>query len=168
MLFVSWLICLGAGSVASGYQPKPDANQKAHDKKQTALDRYDKIISITSKRHDVDPALVKAVIAAESSMNPRAVSKKGARGLMQLMPKTAKSMGVTNLAHPRQNIEGGTKYLKYLMDEYDGDIKVALAAYNAGPGTVNRYKGVPPYKATRRYIKKVLAFYYAFKTENDS
>jgi len=128
-------------------------------KNEKCLRAYDQMILKTSARHDVDPDLIRAIIFAESSANKHAVSKRGATGLMQIMPKTAKSMGVKNSRQPAQNIEAGTKYLKCLMDEYDGNIKMALAAYNAGPGAVNRYKGIPPYKETRSYIKKVLAYY---------
>ena len=129
---------------------------------------YDDIIVKTSKRHNIDPALVKAIIMAESAVNTNAVSKKGAKGLMQIMPKTARWLGVKNSAHPEQNIEAGTRYLKCLIDEYDGNLKLALAAYNAGPGTVRRYKGVPPYKETRSYIEKVLAYYNQCKFKMDT
>ena len=130
--------------------------------------RYDNIILKTSERHNIDPALVKAIILTESSVNTNAVSGRGAQGLMQIMPRTARSFGVKNSAHPEQNIEAGTKYLSYLIDEYDGDINIALAAYNAGPGTVNRYKGIPPYKETRLYIRKVLAYYNECKLKKDT
>ena len=129
---------------------------------------YDKIILKISKRHNVDPDLVKAVIMAESLVDTNAVSKKGAKGLMQIMPKTARWLGVKDSAHPEQNIEAGTRYLKCLIDEYDGNLKLALAAYNAGPGTVKRYKGIPPYKETRSYIKKVLAYYNECKLKIDT
>ena len=145
---------------------KPKGDVLSRSEKHLRL--YDKIILKTSKRHNIDPALVRAIIMTESSVNANAVSKKGANGLMQIMPKTARSLGVKNSAHPEQNIEAGTKYLKCLIDDYDGDIKIALAAYNAGPGAVNRYKGIPPYKETRSYIKKVLAYYDACKLKKDS
>lgn len=116
----------------------------------------------------MDPALVKAVIMTESSVNANAVSRRGAKGLMQIMPKTAKSLGVKNSFHPEQNIEAGTKHLKNLMNEYDGNIKLALAAYNAGSGTIKRYRGIPPYKETRSYIKKVLAHYNECNLKKDT
>lgn len=136
-------------------------------KKEKRLRKYNDMILVTSARHDIDPNLVRAIIMAESSANTHAISKKGATGLMQIMPKTARSMGVKNSRRPAQNIEAGTKYLKCLMDEYDGNIKMALAAYNAGPGTVRRYKGIPPYKETWSYIKKVLAYYNECKAKTD-
>ena len=142
--------------------------QEVLSRNEKRLLRYDKIILKTSERHNIDPALVKAIILTESSANTNAVSRKGAQGLMQIMPKTARSVGVKNSAHPEQNIEAGTKYLRYLMDAYDGNIRIALAAYNAGPGTVRRYKGIPPYKETRSYIKKVLAYYDECKLKEDS
>ena len=117
------------------------------------------IIFEAAYRYEVDPAIVKAIILAESSYNPRAVSKVGAQGLMQLMPITAKEMGVENSFNPQQNIHGGTAYFKKLLTRYDGNVKLALAAYNAGSGKVQRYRGIPPYKATRTYIRKVLQYH---------
>ena len=157
-----------ARSTAYEQVSRYDENKRGIQQKKDIPGKYDGIILKSSQRHNIDPALVKAVIMTESSMNANAVSKKGAKGLMQLMPETAKSLGVTNGAHPKQNIEAGTRYLKYLIDAYDGNIRIALAAYNAGPGTVNRYKGVPPYKETRSYIKKVLRHYYERKLETDT
>jgi soluble lytic murein transglycosylase-like protein len=134
---------------------------------ESRLLQYDNLILTTSERHNIDPALVKAIILAESSIDTDAVSKNGAQGLMQLMPETAKSLGVKNSTHPEQNIEAGTKYLKCLIDDYNGNIKIALAAYNAGAGTVKRYNGIPPYEGTRSFIKKVLAYYNIYKVKDD-
>ena len=117
------------------------------------------IIFEAAFRYEVDPAIVKAIILAESSYNPRAVSNRGARGLMQLMPVTAREMGVENIFNPRQNIHAGVAYFKKLLDRYDGNVKIALAAYNAGSGRVQQYKGIPPFKATRTYIDKVLQYH---------
>lgn len=126
---------------------------------------FDPIVSKASEQHDVDPALVKAVIMAESSYNPRAVSPKGAVGLMQLMPDTAQSLGVSNSFNPEQNVQGGTKYLKKLIDRFDGDIKSALAAYNAGPGHVQKHNGVPPFKETIYYVHKVYHYYEFYRNQ---
>lgn len=121
------------------------------------------IILKVSDRHDVDPALVKAIIMAESGYNPKALSRRGAAGLMQLMPNTAKSLGVKDIFDPEHNIDGGVRYFKRLVTKYDGDVRLALAAYNAGSRKVNQYQGVPPFKSTRFYIKKVMTYYQYFK-----
>jgi hypothetical protein len=110
-------------------------------------------------RHGLDPELVLAVIAVESGFQPAAVSPKGAQGLMQLMPATARSLGVTDALDPAQNVDGGARYLKQLVAEQRGDLTRALAAYNAGPGAVKRHGGVPPYKETLHYVKRVLRRY---------
>jgi Rod binding domain-containing protein len=121
------------------------------------VSRFIKLISETADRHGLDPTLIAAVITQESGGNPMAVSPAGARGLMQLMPKTGDSLGVDDPFDPSQNIEGGTKYLKNLLDHFDGDETLALAAYNAGPSAVKRYGKVPPYAETRDYVRSVKA-----------
>ncbi|WP_197910343.1 lytic transglycosylase domain-containing protein [Desulfosarcina ovata] len=123
------------------------------------------IITQVAGRYEVDPSLVRAIIFAESGYNPRARSEKGARGLMQLMPATAKALGVQDVYDPKENIEGGVRYFRTLLDRFGGDVQLALAAYNAGSRHVRNYAGVPPFKATRRYIKKVLKFQHQFKME---
>lgn len=122
--------------------------------------QYDDMIAKASRLFGVDSALVRAVIAVESAFNRYARSHKGARGLMQLMPATGRQYGVVNAYDPWQNIRGGTAHLKELIDEFD-DLNVALAAYNAGATPVRRYGGVPPYKETRNYVRKVMAIYRA-------
>ncbi|HEY0705074.1 MAG TPA: lytic transglycosylase domain-containing protein [Candidatus Acidoferrales bacterium] len=120
----------------------------------------DRIVRDAAARHNMDPALVKAVISTESGWNPQAVSNKGAVGLMQLVPGTAQRFGVGNPFDPAQNVEGGTTYLKSLLDRYDGDISKTLAAYNAGEGAVDRSGGVPRYRETQRYVQKVQDAYF--------
>jgi len=126
---------------------------------------YHPIILQAANRYQVDPAIVKAIIMAESSYNPKAVSKKGAKGLMQLMPKTAKEMGVEDIFNPEHNINGGVRYYKKLLKQFKGDIKLALAAYNAGMRTVREHNGVPPFRSTRHYIKKVFEYYQHYKNQ---
>ncbi|PID40746.1 MAG: lytic transglycosylase [Proteobacteria bacterium] len=119
-------------------------------------------------RYRVDPHLIRAIIFAESSYNPNAESKKGARGLMQLMPSTAEALGIQNVLDPEENIDGGVRYFRSLLDRFDNDVQLALAAYNAGSRHVRNYEGVPPFKSTRLYIKKVLEFRNRFKSETTS
>jgi len=114
------------------------------------------VINAVSDRHHLDPDFVSSVIRAESGFNTRAVSPKGARGLMQLMPQTANDLGVNNSFDPDANVEGGTRYLRELLERYDFDIVKALAAYNAGPKRVEQYRGVPPYYETRAYVARII------------
>ena len=122
--------------------------------------KLDRIVRDAAARHNMDPELVKAVISTESGWNPQAVSNKGAVGLMQLIPGTAQRFGVGNPFDPAQNVEGGTTYLKSLLDRYDNDLGKTLAAYNAGEGAVDRSGGVPRYRETQRYVQKVQDAYY--------
>ncbi|MCD4715630.1 MAG: lytic transglycosylase domain-containing protein [Desulfobacterales bacterium] len=127
--------------------------------------RFHPIILKAANRFQVDPALVKAIIMAESGYDPRAISKVGAKGLMQLMPATAEELGVEDIFNPKHNINAGVGYFKKLLNRFDGDIKLALAAYNAGTGKVRQYQGIPPFKATRYYIKKVFEYYQIYKKQ---
>jgi soluble lytic murein transglycosylase-like protein len=124
--------------------------------------QYDSLISEFSKKYQVDFALIKAIIRAESGFNPAAVSRKGARGLMQLMPETASRMNVSNSFNPRENIEGGVRYFKYLLSLFNDDLRLSLAAYNAGENVVAEVRSIPPYRETVDYVKKVLAYYQSY------
>jgi len=124
---------------------------------------YHAIIQQAGRRHGVEAALIQAIIMAESSYNPRAVSNRGAAGLMQLMPATADSMGVKDKFDPEHNIDGGVRYFKRMLVRFDGDTRLALAAYNAGARKVRQYNGIPPYKATRSYIARVFKYYQTYK-----
>ncbi len=119
---------------------------------------YEQIIKSCSAKYGVNPSLVKAVIHAESGYNPNAVSSKGASGLMQLMPDTAKSLKVADRFNPKDNVEGGVKYLRFLLDTFRGDVSLAVAAYNAGLSKVAKYGGIPPYTETRTYVNRVLSY----------
>jgi soluble lytic murein transglycosylase-like protein len=119
---------------------------------------YDGLIADAAARHGVDPALLKGLIEQESGFDPNAGSPAGARGLCQLMPGTAAGLGVSDPTDPAQAIEGGAKYLRQQLDAFGGDVTKALAAYNAGPGAVQRHGGVPPYAETQQYVQRVLAF----------
>jgi hypothetical protein len=123
---------------------------------ETSRNQYSAQIREIASRHGVDPALVESVIRAESAFNATAVSRTGARGLMQLMPKTAVALGVRDSFDPRENIEGGVRHLRYLLDRYPGNIPLAVAAYNAGEAAVDAHRGIPPYPETRQYVQRVL------------
>ncbi len=119
------------------------------------LTAFDKTIEQAAIRHHVEPALIRAVIHAESAFNPGALSSKGAQGLMQLMPGTARQLGVANAMDPKQNISGGTLYMAQLLKQFNGNIRLATAAYNAGPNAVKKYSGIPPYQETEVYVERV-------------
>ncbi|MGH9728039.1 MAG: lytic transglycosylase domain-containing protein, partial [Candidatus Acidiferrales bacterium] len=143
--------------------PPVKSNRHKPAKAQVTLGAPVKLASVVNsaaERNHVDPALVQAVIQNESAWNPNAVSPKGAFGLMQLIPSTAERFGVGNVFDPAQNIEGGTRYLRELLDLYHGDLKKSLAAYNAGEQAVARFGGVPAYPETRAYVRKVTNTYF--------
>jgi Rod binding domain-containing protein len=146
------------GSVA---QPVPDAKSIAR----SSAGDLSALVRHAAEDNQVDPDLVQAVILHESGGDPRAVSEKGAIGLMQLMPETAREMGVDNRYDPVENINGGTRYLAQLFDRFAGDPELALAAYNAGPAAVDRYGGIPPFEENRGYVARVLATWRSFKQE---
>jgi soluble lytic murein transglycosylase len=128
-----------------------------------ATDKYDKLISNASKEFNVDSRLLKAMIKAESDFDPRAISTKGAMGLMQIMPENFKMLNIENPFDPWQNIRAGAQYFKKLYKRFNGKLALSLAAYNAGPTAVDRYKSIPPYQETEEYVRRVLRYYRTFK-----
>ncbi len=129
------------------------------------LGKYDPVIWEAAAKYSVDYALVKAVIRAESNFNPQAISSAGARGLMQLMPGTAHTLGVDNSFHPEDNIQAGVRHLRYLLDLFKGNLPLTLAAYNAGEKAVSRYNGIPPYQETKEYVQRVLRYFEQYSIE---
>ena len=146
---------------AKDFQKILDASVKLDKNPDNKASRteIDGLIDEYASKHGIDADFVKAVVRQESGFNPKATSKCGAMGLMQLMPATAKGLGVTNAYDPEQNIEGGTKYLKGLLDRFDNNKELELAAYNAGPNAVKKYKGIPPYAETQNYVKSIMKSY---------
>jgi soluble lytic murein transglycosylase-like protein len=159
------------GSSSSRYEDRyreltrivePARDQRGSRSRAPLRSRFDDLIERTSKRYELDPALVKAVVRAESNFEKYAISPVGAQGLMQLMPETAREMGVSAPFNPRENLQGGARYLRSMLDRY-GKLSLALAAYNAGPSAVDDYGGVPPYAETKAYVKRVLEFYQGYQ-----
>jgi soluble lytic murein transglycosylase-like protein len=130
------------------------------------LENYDPLIREAAKKYSVDYALVRAVIKAESNFDTLAISRVGARGLMQLMPETAIALQVKNPFHPQDNIEGGVRHLRYLLDLFKGNLQMALAGYNAGENKVFRYNGIPPYQETQTYVQRVLRYFQDYSSES--
>ena len=125
--------------------------------------KYDNLISEASQRHGVSFPLLKAIIKAESDFDPKAVSKKGAKGLMQIMPENFKRLGLKDPFNPSENIDAGARYFKQMYDRFKGKLALSLAAYNAGPTAVDRYKTIPPFEETEEYVRRVLKYYYNYK-----
>jgi soluble lytic murein transglycosylase-like protein len=148
----------GQGSKLSGLDGL-FGSSSSQSKSSSSTGDFQQIIQAASQKYGVDSKLVEAVVKAESNFNPSAVSSAGAEGLMQLMPATASSLGVTDSMDPAQNVDGGVKLLRDLLNSYDGNVQLALAAYNAGPKAVNTYGGVPPYQETQTYVRRVLDNY---------
>jgi soluble lytic murein transglycosylase-like protein len=151
---------------ALGADPMPKRFEAALAARATPrAELIDRLVSKAGSAWNVDPALLKAIIASESGFIAGATSRAGAEGLMQLMPATAAALGVTNAYNPRQNVWGGARYLRSLLDRFGGDVEKAVAAYNAGPAAVEKYAGVPPYTETQNYVKNVLAGYAKYKAQ---
>ena len=137
--------------------------KRSYSKKFYAPDKYDRFISDASAQTGIDSRLLKAMIKAESDFNPRAVSKKGAMGLMQIMPENFKMLDLQNPFDPWQNIRAGARYFQHLYQRFNGKLALSLAAYNAGPTAVDRYKRIPPYRETEEYVRRVLRYYRTLK-----
>lgn len=142
-----------------------DTSSKSMPKR---IDQLQNIIKDASTKYDVDANLIKAVIAAESAGNPRAMSPKSAKGLMQLIDSTATAMGVKDVWNPQQNVFGGSKYLKQLLDRFDGDVRLAVASYNAGPQAVEKHQGVPPFPETNQYVNRVMKYIRLFEQQGSA
>ena len=145
---------------SSSSRPKSTAT-----KDPTRYQRYDGLIGEAASLYQLPEPFIRAVVRVESDFNPSVVSRAGAMGLMQLMPKTARSMGVSDPFDARQNILGGARYLRVLANRFKGDLILTVAAYNAGHGAVEKYNGIPPYRETQRYVRRVLKHYYAYRSE---
>jgi len=151
------------GTAAQGALPAAPAQAASLAPAPVPAEQIDALVNQNSTTWQVDPSLVKAIIANESGFDANATSKVGAAGLMQLMPSTAQAVGVRNSYDPAQNVAGGTRYLKGLLDRFNGDVRLAVAAYNAGPGAVEKYGDVPPYAETQNYVQNVLGSYAKYR-----
>lgn len=157
-----------ARRIEGEFRPAPAIEQPSRITKwtTTSLAEFDAMIEEAAIRYKMPPALVRAVMHAESAFDPNALSHVGASGLMQLMPATARDMYVKDIFDPKENIEGGVRYLRVLANEFDGDMVKMVAAYNAGPDAVKRYNGqVPPFPETQAYVRKVIALYFQYKAQ---
>ena len=151
--------------VQFAFHPTAPEGKAAIPSQRPSAAELERAVTRAAQMHRVHPALLLAVMKAESSFNPIVISKAGAVGLMQLIPETAMRHGVQNLYDTNENVAGGARHLRYLLDRFNGNIRLALAAYNAGEGKVDRYKQIPPYKETRHYVKKVLSYYRDYRKE---
>jgi soluble lytic murein transglycosylase-like protein len=147
--------------ILNNSQPPPPQQRVSVDRWRST--EWDTHIFETATRYGIEPALVKAIIHTESFFNPYAVSPKGAEGLMQLMPATALMLEVGDSFNPMQNIDGGVRYLRSMLDRFNGNVQLSLAAYNAGPTAVAKYSGIPPFAETRNYVQRVLALYDGYR-----
>ena len=161
--------------VRSSKKSKPSAKKPSSGTRATSssgskdpvrYSRYDGLIGDAARLYQLPESFIRAVMRVESDFNPSVVSRAGAMGLMQLMPKTARSMGVSDPFDARQNIHGGARYLRILANRFKGDLVLTVAAYNAGEGAVEKYGGIPPYKETQRYVRRVLKHYYSYRSES--
>jgi Rod binding domain-containing protein len=143
---------------------KTGSSKSVHER----VERFDGLIQSAAARHNLDPHVLKAVMASESAGKPDARSSKNAKGLMQLIDSTATEMGVTDIWNPKENIEGGAKYLRQMLDRFDGDLRLALASYNAGPAAVEKHNGIPPFQETNTYIARVLRYITYYQQESQS
>lgn len=151
-----------ASKKSSGTKP----SSRSHPKDPARYSRYNGLIGEAARLYQLPESFIRAVMRVESDFNPTVVSRAGAMGLMQLMPRTARSMGVSDPFDARQNIHGGARYLRLLANRFKGDLVLTVAAYNAGQGAVEKYDGIPPYKETQRYVRRVLKHYYAYRAES--
>ena len=154
----------GPGKAATRHCPTCD-RVPARDRSPERFSRYDAFIRGAARLYQIPEALIRAVIEVESDYDPRVVSSVGAKGLMQLMPGTARAMGVTDVFDPRQNIYGGVRYLRVLANTFNGNLLLTVAGYHAGPGAVAKYRGVPPYETTQRYVRAVLRRYARYRRQ---
>ncbi len=156
-------------NVAAGPKHKSGMKEKLFESNSNSVllsECYDAIIDDAANKYNVDGDLIKAIIKVESNFNHKAVSKKGAKGLMQLMPQTALMLGVSDCFHPKNNIDGGIRYISYLIGLYNGNLRLALAAYNAGEGNVAKHGGMPPYAETRSYVRMVMDKYKQYRKKS--
>lgn len=169
LMTLAGLFSIYAALFLSGNQVKYDTAKTWHiktakKKKEDTL-KFRAIILNAASEHNVPPALIAAIMHAESNFNPRAVSPVGARGLMQINSVTQRHLGVRNVFNPKENVHGGAKYLNELLSTFRGNTRLAIAAYNAGPGAVKKFRGIPPYKETRKYVSKVMKLYMTYKRQ---